>query len=280
MGPKRANGWTGAGLAYFIIGIVVGCIFFATGNRVWTSDSARGDSIVWQNQRRLLQSEIQDGGGRSSRGLLLAVMAVSVEDVGDIADENLLSNWWGLQRNDTSTDLKIVLGYGGRNSQESDLILLAKECSDFPTHGLMLPRDMYCLLEAVHSAYDGGQYQWLLLANADLYVAVEQLERLLHSLNSNAHHYLGKVEFSPLLHGDYCKGQTGVVLSWVTLQQLVSHLRSCGDPQEDGREWDMALGSCLADKLDLTCQRLTQVKTAMLLFVCLFVPLCVGKLCT
>ena len=120
----------------------------------------------------------------------------------------------------------------------------------------------------------GNTFQWILLANDNLYVRAARLASLLKQLDPSENIYLGRAargkdkdvkKLSLLPHEFYCLGSSGVVLSRRLLQTLVPHLELClnaavsGKGQGSSGHPDVELGRCISRHIGVQCSKAAQV---------------------
>ena len=236
--PQKAGSNQEKGYKYFIFGVVTGCMLYG-------SFSAISLNTSWSHGR-VSSSPVDDnvGGNR-----LLSVIVTSVSQELEVSE--MIGRTWGAH-----STYRVATG-GGEEIQ-SNIFLLAKRCGDFPSGAAPSPKQMFCLLQVIHDSYI-NLYQWFLIGSVELYVAIPQLERYLNQLNPYSLLYLGRPQYSALFHGHYCLGGPGVILSKVLLQQLVFYLQTCAN-QDSAGNWDLALGRCLGDKLQVTCRTSDEVR--------------------
>ena len=126
------------------------------------------------------------------------------------------------------------------------------------------------MMSALH--YLGEHYlpshQWFMLATDNLYVRIDQIEKILSQLNPMEMLYLGrsatgKKEQAQQLglkpHERYCLGNSGVVLSSALLAKLRSHIAVCLRGSKGVPE-DVGLGKCISAALRIQCTQSEKVR--------------------
>lgn len=148
-----------------------------------------------------------------------------------------------------------------------EFFMLTPECQDYPRFEYLLPRQLFCLMEAVYRLYR-FHYQWFVFATDSVYISASYLERLLIPLDSDRVIYMGK----PHVNYSYCTGESGLILSQAALERIVPHLQRCLEAEnlrEKASSGDMALGACFEAKLQTACYEWDEVSLQCSILQCL-----------
>lgn len=114
----------------------------------------------------------------------------------------------------------------------------------------------------------GDKYEWFLRADDDVYIRTDRLEKLLRSIDSTKHWYIGQAgrgnseEFGLLsleYDENFCMGGPGVILSRETLRRIVGHIKDCLKNLYTTHE-DVELGRCVKKYAGIPCTWSYEVK--------------------
>ena len=172
-----------------------------------------------------------------------------------------------------------------------DGISVPTNLKQFPVIQLRVSREsastveMFALLKYLHANYL-ERYKWFIVASTETYVAGEDLQEVLHKLDSQSIVYMGKagstnpVEMFKLrlMANEYfCEGGPGIVLSNGALKAIVPHLDECLMliqgynkkllSRSDGihlNRADVELGRCFSRKLNVYCSTSQEVSEPVL----------------
>lgn len=185
------------------------------------------------------------------------------------------------------------LEYGWLNDEEGlqDHLLVAKDCLDFSRNGHPSPKNMFCLISAIHEAYL-YQYDWFIIVSNTTYLAINRLSSFLAKLDPRKPFYIGNPshccseERSSCICGGsvtHCSMENGVIMSRAALQDLTPRLSWClqeksngaSESMENGKEegvgmerGDIALGCCVKKVLEISCS--ASILTARVSKLCFF----------
>ncbi|BFZ00299.1 hypothetical protein BsWGS_03338 [Bradybaena similaris] len=116
----------------------------------------------------------------------------------------------------------------------------------------------FAMLQYINQHY-AAEYQWILRADDDLYIKVEELVKFLKSIDHRKLLYIGQPgqgkpsERGKLgLTGAYCMGGPGVIMSNALVKALSPHLVECLNTTITDHE-DTELGRCINTHLKLLC---------------------------
>ncbi|XP_012278508.1 chondroitin sulfate synthase 1 [Orussus abietinus] len=140
-------------------------------------------------------------------------------------------------------------------------------CPDLPLVPLPTVDDSYppqkksfLMLQYMWKNY-GDRFEWFFRADDDVYVRMDQLEKLLRSVDSRRNRYIGQAgrgnseEFGLLsleYDENFCMGGPGVVLSRETLRRIIPHIKHCLKNLYTTHE-DVELGRCVRRYAGIPC---------------------------
>lgn len=106
------------------------------------------------------------------------------------------------------------------------------------------------------------KYEWFMRADDDVYIKVDELEKMLRSLNSSKALYIGqpgfgtKKEFGKLRlqqKESFCMGGPGLIMSKETLRRIGPHLDFCYQNLVYSYHEDVEIGRCINKFANITC---------------------------
>lgn len=129
-----------------------------------------------------------------------------------------------------------------------------------------LPNDrplLFELLLYLHQEYN-DDFNWFLIANENMYVRVQKLNKLLNQLDPTTDMYLGlpgQISWykQAFFYELFCKISTGIILSRELLRKIVPHFEHCLHSTWLDESPDILLGKCIAQHISIQCSSSKEV---------------------
>ncbi|XP_005112118.2 chondroitin sulfate synthase 1 [Aplysia californica] len=159
---------------------------------------------------------------------------------------------------------KVVYFLGEGETYTGDLnvaILSGVKENDYPPQ-----KKSFAMVEYINEHY-AKDYQWIIRADDDVYMRVDELVKFLKSINDTTPRYVGQPGFGkPIeqgklgLSGAFCMGGPGVIMTSKVVQGVSPALKECLKVTVTGHE-DTELGRCITISTGVQCTTAFEMKT-------------------